>query len=127
KLRPMESIFRLARNDTLEEGEIAVDVDGQCIRINAAPKLFSTISALRHKSVTRDILLNSVYLSASLQVMALIQDDPTSFEDKWWFRVFSARCTQLGIRVEDAELLRSVQLLLNRPLSRLDSVMDYAE
>jgi hypothetical protein len=127
KLRPMESIFRLARSESLEEGEIAVDVDGQCIRINAAPKLFATINALRHTSVTKDILLTSVYFCASLQVMSLIQDDPHSFEDKWWFRVFSARCTQLDIRNEDGELLRNAQLMLNRPLGRLHNLEEVAE
>ena len=127
KLRPMESIFRLAKKDTLEEGEVAVDIETQYIRINASPELYSTITELRNLPATRDVLLNSVYLAATLEVLALIGDDPQMLEDKWWFRVFRARCTQLGLDPENIDLLYGTQLLLNRPLQRLQRLKEIVE
>lgn len=127
KLRPMESIFRLAKKDTLEEGEIAVDIETQYIRINASPELYATITELRNLPATRDVLLNSVYLAATLEVLSLIDDDPQTLEDRWWFRIFSARCTQLGLDPETADLLDGTQLLLNRPLHRLQRLREIIE
>lgn len=127
KLRSLESIFRLVRQDSIAEGQIAVDIDTQYIRISAPPALYSTIHALRNLPTTRDVLLNSVYLSAVLEVLALVKSEPTGFEDKWWFRVFRARCTRLGIDLEDNDLLKSAQQLLGSPLAKLRTLQEHLE
>ena len=127
KLRPMESIFRLARKETLEEGEIAIDLETQYIRINAAPNLYATITALRNIPATRNVLLNSVYFAATLEVLSLIGDDSETFQDRWWFRVFIARCTQLAIDPTRCDLLEATQILLNRPLARLHKLEEIVE
>lgn len=119
KLRPFESIFRLVKQDTLEPDRISIDVDSQYILIAAPKELYFTINALRNSPTTRDVLLNSVYFAATLEVLTMIKEDPGSFEGQWWFRVFQARCVRLGLDIANTDLLEGAQILLNQPLGRL--------
>lgn len=127
KLQPFESIFRLIKDDALNEDTIAVDVDKQYIRIAAPTKLYRSINALRNTPPTRDILLNSIYFSATMEVLSLIQSEPNAFDDKWWYRVFSARCNHLGIDLENQEILKSTQILLNQSLGKLHKLQSLME
>lgn len=127
KLRPFESIFRLIKNDSLDEDKIAVAVDQQYIRIGAPTHLYTTINALRNSPATRDILLNSIYFASTMEVLMHIKNDLNGFDDKWWFRVFSARCTHLGIDIENADVLESTQTLLNQSLGRLHKLQSLME
>ena len=127
KLQPFESIFRLIKDDALNEDTIAVDVDKQYIRIAAPTNLYLSINALRNTPLTRDILLNSIYFAATMEVLSFIQSEPNGFEDKWWFRVFSARCNHLGIDIENQDILKSTQILLNQSLGKLHKLQSMME
>ena len=60
KLAPMESIFSLAINKEVAEGEIRVQSDNDKITIYCAQETYQTVAGLRGTRTGQSILLNSI-------------------------------------------------------------------
>lgn len=122
KLAPMESIFSLAVNVDIHDGEIRVQTASDTITIYCSPETYKMINGLRQTHNGRSILLNSVYLPVVMEVLSHLREDAPSFADKKWFKVFNAKCEHLGIEYSNSNFLEDAQKLLKSPINRLKSV-----
>lgn len=124
KLAPVESVFELAKNSRLPEGQIAVRLDNQVATIEASPELYESLSTYRQFEKTRAILLNSVYLPALMEILSVVSGGAGEYEDLRWYRVFRAKCEHLGVDPESIEILESAQKLLQLPLRELGGLKE---
>ena len=120
KLRKFESIFELVPSDDIPKGRLKLDLLADAIRILAPIDLFKAIEQLRGTKGGKPILLSAVYMPVVMEVLESIRGQGNSgYEDRPWFRVFSAKCEHLGIDIERAPLLESAQRLLGSPVEKL--------
>jgi hypothetical protein len=124
KLAPMETIFTLAVNDEMNEGEIKVETETESITIYSSNKTYQTINNLRATTLGKSILLNSIYLPIVMEVLSHLNQDAASFADKKWFRVFNAKCEHLGIDYGKSNFLEDAQKLLKSPITKLNSIVE---
>ena len=120
KLRKFESIFELVPTDDIPKGRLKLDLLADSIRILAPIDLFKSIEQLRGTKGGKPTLLSAVYMPVVMEVLESIRGQANSgYEDRPWFRVFSAKCEHLGIDTERAPLLESAQRLLGSPVEKL--------
>lgn len=121
KLAPMATIFSLAENPDVPEGETAIDLGQDKIVINASGATYQAITELRALNPQAQVvLLNSVFLPAVMEVLANLSDDGKSqFDDRRWFRIFSAKCDHLNINIENSDVLEDAQKLLKSPFGKI--------
>lgn len=125
KFKPFESIFELAQDPNIEPGTVSVDPFQERITILAEPKTYKDLAAMRDVHKVRDILLNAVYMPAVMDVLALLQAGETGLTGKNWYRVFKAKCDDLGIDPAAANKspLYIAQKLLKTPLKKTISAV----
>ncbi len=121
KLAPIAAIFALVLDDSIPEGQVAIQTDEDKIQIFAAIKTHEWITQARNTADGKAILLNSVYLPAVMAVLDTMQSQDPVHEDKRWFRVFRAKLTTLGLSVDTDGILETAQALLKSPLGKLNS------
>jgi hypothetical protein len=122
KLRRFESIFELVPTDDIPKGRLKVDLLADRIRILAPGDLFRSIEQLRGTKGGKPLLLSAVYLPVVMEVLESIREQSNSgYEDRPWYRVFSAKCEHLGIDIERAPLFESAQRLLGSPVDKLSA------
>lgn len=124
KLAPIESIFELAVGDGVPKGQFQVGLDSERITIVAEKDTYEAVYNIRNVPLGRHILLNSVYLPAVMQVLSVLQDGSGSYQERRWYRVFTAKCTLDGIDTQNPDLLGDAQKLLKSPLTRVITVME---
>lgn len=120
KLRKFESIFELVPSDDIPKGRLKLDLMAAAIRILAPVDLFRSIEQMRGIKGGKPLLLSAVYMPVVMDVLESIRGQGNSgYEDRPWYRVFSAKCEHLGIDIERAPLLESAQRLLGSPVEKL--------
>ena len=119
KLLPMESIFRLASEDSVKPGHFRLDLDSEAIVIRVHPSLYDTVYQLRGTRL-RDVLLPSLYLPVVMSVLDAMKAG--EFPDRRWNSVMTARCSSEGINIADADIAKAAQELLDGPLGLLKDV-----
>lgn len=126
KFKPFESIFELAESQAIEPGMILVDPLQEKITILAEPKTHKVLASIRAMQRGKDVMLNSVYMPAVMEVVALLQGGDTSVVGKHWYRVFNAKCDDLGIdpAARNQTPLLVAQKLLRAPLKKTISMME---
>lgn len=122
KLAPMESIFRLKRQDELKEGFFQLDLDGESIDILVGPSLHQFFSLLREQPA-KDTLLSALYLPVVMSVLETMKDEP-AYEDRRWHNIMHARCSAEGIELKSADLVETAQRLLDYPLGSFQKVFE---
>lgn len=125
KFKPFESIFELAINDSVDPGTISVDPSLERITILAEKKTYADLAGLRNMTAGKSLMLNSVYMPAVMDVVAALQSGDKSFKEKGWYRVFKAKCDDLGIDpVSQTQTpLVVAQKLLRAPLKKTIAVV----
>jgi hypothetical protein len=125
KFKPFESIFELAIGEGIEPGMVQVDPLRDRITILAEPKTHKDLADMRNMPAGRSILLSSVYLPAVMDVLALLQSGDTAATGMNWYRVFKAKCDDLGINPADpnGSPLMIAQKLLRAPLRKSIAVV----
>ena len=120
KFKPFESIFSLAEDDSIKKGMMEVDADQDKITILAHTSTKRAISAMRNTSVGRSVMITSVYMPAIAEVVTRIRSGEKNLEARRWYKVFTAKCTDLGIDLanESDSPLKIAQILLKEPLIR---------
>jgi hypothetical protein len=120
KFKPFESIFELSIGDGIEPGTVKVDPFRERITILAEAKTHKDLADMRNTLAGRDILLSSVYMPAVMEVLSLLQSGDTSATGMNWYRVFRAKCDDLGINPADrnGSPLSIAQTLLRAPLKK---------
>lgn len=127
KFKPFESIFDLAESPDIEPGTIVVDPLQERITILAEPKTHKTLASIRNMPRGKDVMLNNVYMPAVMEVLSLLQGgDASSVSGKHWYRVFKAKCDDLGIdpASQNQSPLLVAQKLLRAPLKKTISMME---
>jgi hypothetical protein len=124
KLAPIESIFNLAKNNTIPSNQFSVTLDSEKITILAEENTYNTIHKIRNTTPGKSIVLNSIYFPVLMEVLSVIEQDPETYQDKHWYKVFSAKCAHENINLENPELMRDAQKLLKSPLTRVITVMN---
>ena len=123
KLAPIESIFNLAVSNSVPVNQYSIMLDEEKITILAEENTYHSLYNIRNTTPGKSIVLNTVYLPVLMEVLSTLQQDPGPYQDRHWFRVFSAKCTYENINLESPELLRDAQKLLKSPLSRVIDIM----
>jgi len=128
RFKPFESIFEIAQSDEVDPGAIEVDTDREKITIFAEPKTYAGIVNMRNIGQGRMVLLNAVYMPAVMDVIARLQTGDKSVTSRHWYRVFAAKCDEVGINPADqsASPLAMAQRLLREPLKGTIKVMESA-
>ncbi|MCL4850425.1 MAG: hypothetical protein KJZ78_03475 [Bryobacteraceae bacterium] len=124
KLAPMGSIFDLSLNDGVPRNQVAVQTEDEKIKILACAETLGRIQLLRNTVPGRALLLNSVYLPVVMNVLNSLRDDPTVYDGRRWYTVFSAKLDHMGIKIENADLLKLAQDLLKSPLGKVDTILE---
>ena len=124
KLAPMESIFSLATDVEKNDGEIGLKLDADEITIIVSQNTHQTINAFRGVSVGKAIVLNSVYLPAVMEVLSNLAGATHVYEDRRWYRLFSAKCDHFGIDMENPSLFEDAQKLLKVPFGDLEAAKE---
>jgi hypothetical protein len=125
KFKPFESIFALAADPSIEPGVVFVDAMQDRITILAEPKTYRDLADMRNMPAGRSILLSSVYLPAVMEVLAMLQGGETGAAGKNWYRIFKAKCDDLGIdpAAQNQSPLTIAQKLLREPLRKSIAVV----
>lgn len=124
RLRPFESIFLLAPDDRKKPGEIGVDAEESKITIYVHPHTKSSIEDIRGPTEGRAVLLNAVYFPAIVEILSRLQDDEGQYQDKTWFRIFTAKCDAAGVDYQAGSAFENAQKLLNFPFQRIEEIKD---
>jgi hypothetical protein len=126
KFKPFESIFELAEEASIAPGTFAVDPLRERIAIFAEPKTYKDLAHVRELELGKDLMLNAVYMPAIMEVVALLQAGETSLMSKYWYRIFKAKCDDLGLdpTAQSQSPLEVAQRLLKAPLRKTISVME---
>jgi hypothetical protein len=126
KLQAMETIFDLAVDKEIPEGETRVFMEKERIEIATGPKTNKKIHGLRNMgSLATSCLLNGVYLPVVMDVLSCLSKDPVNYEGYNWFNIFTAKCAELGISLENPNLLTDAQALLKLPLNSLLDIKEF--
>lgn len=126
RFKPFESIFEFSVDEKSQDGAISVDTEGDKVKIIVSSGTMATIRNLRQLDHGKKILLNSVYLPAVMDVIAQLRDENTSSEGTMWYRVFKAKCDELGIDVNASSttIIELAQKILRQPLRGTLEVME---
>lgn len=127
KYKPFDSIFELALSETVADNTVAVDHDQDRITILARDETYKSIAAIRDMNRGKDMILNTIYLPAVMEVISRLQTGGINVESRKWYRVFKAKCDELGV-VNPADPnvspLTLAQELLRGPLRKTISLME---
>lgn len=125
KLTPIESIFELDRSSQVTEGQLQVVLNGDRIRILAAPKTYETISLLRNQALGRPVVMNAIYLPAVMEVLDSLRDAPDQYDGRRWFQPFMSKCDAKGIDpgADGSSILDDAQRLLESPTAELEKLV----
>ncbi len=126
KFKPFESIFELAEDAGVEPGTFSVDPMRDRITILAEPATYKKLAHVRGMEMGKDVMLNAVYMPAVMEIVALLQVDDTGMTGKHWYRIFKAKCDDIGINpsARNQSPLDVAQRLLKAPLIKTISVME---
>ncbi|MGB3027653.1 hypothetical protein [Paradevosia shaoguanensis] len=126
KYKPFDSIFELARSEDVPLNTVRVDHDQDRITITAKSETFTSISAIRDMNRGKDIIMNTVYLPAVIEVISRLQTGGMNVEGRKWYRIFKAKCDDLGVDPSSPNVspLELAQQLLRGPLAKTISMME---
>lgn len=119
KLAPIDSIFSMARDDSVPAGQFRLSLEGPEIQICAESRTYGELHKLRNMAQGRKLLLNALYLPAVMEVLSDIKSDPDVYEENRWFRVMRAKCDHEGIEIESCQIFDAAQKLLKSPFIHL--------
>ena len=119
RLRPFESIFVLAEDPEVEQGEVRVDPGVPKITIRVASGTKARLENLRNLPQGRAILLNAIYLPAVMEVLSELRMNEGMYEAYDCHRIFKAKCDSEGVEPQTTGPLEGAQRLLSGPLNQL--------
>ncbi|HGM5340424.1 TPA: hypothetical protein ACKP2J_004926 [Serratia marcescens] len=121
KLQPTETIFSLANNNDLKDGEVNVGLENEKIEIIVNTSTQESINKMRVNNIGRRALIAGLYQSVVMEVLHQVSVEPGRFEGKHWFKVFKEKCVHLGINIDNPNLFEDSQRVLRLPLLQLTS------
>jgi hypothetical protein len=125
KLAQMDTIFSIVKDETLPSDELSVNLDADRIQVLVAENIHQKVNDLRAKKFGHSIVLNSVYLPAVMQVLDILRTGASDYEGRRWHRIFRAKCEHQGVNVQQPELWRDAQRLLNEPFVEISRATEF--
>jgi hypothetical protein len=121
KFASVESIFELRKTSDLSGGQMQIDLEGDRIGILVPPAIYDAITSLRGRADGQPVVMNSVYLPATIEVLNQLGADVAAFDGHRWYQPCWARCEMKGIVPGQgaAPTLESAQSVLEDPLRTL--------
>jgi hypothetical protein len=119
KIPPMESIFEIAFDADLNEGEIDISLEQNKIRILANRSTCRSIHELRSSGKTSTIIFSSVYLPAIMQTLTYLKENGDELAEYLWYESFLAKCDFYNVDIKNDNVLTSAQKLLKYPFKLL--------
>ena len=113
-------VFELVKDYAVPENEWRVDANQDKVVIKVSPETKAKIALARNDSAKKAILLNSIYMGAVIQCVALLKHDH-DIEDFRWAHIFRARCDELSIDVKTQAESWVAQQLMKHPLKLIDA------
>lgn len=105
--------------DDIEEGIVRINLEEEKIAIEVNRKSLDRINEMRATITGKQLMLNSVYLPAVMEVLSQLSQDTGQYENKAWYSVFHDKCTYLGIDITTSSPLEDAKKILQQPLSLL--------
>jgi hypothetical protein len=124
KLAPIESIFEMRRAPAYPAGKSTVSLDDEKIVILLSPDVHEAVSNLRANTIGKTVLLNSVYLPAVMEVLAMLASGEGNYESRRWYQAFTGKCEYLGIQTSSPKIFEDAQKLLEAPAAGLRLVAE---
>jgi hypothetical protein len=126
-LPPIESIFEIAEDPGVLEGSFSIDPSGDKVSIRMCHSTFQLVQRLRDESdATRAALMNALYAPVIMEILDQVRSDPGAFDHLRWIHPFMARCSSLGVDVQNVNLLTDAQKILEYPFNTLCSMIEGA-
>jgi hypothetical protein len=123
-LPPLESIFEIRSSDGVPEGKFELDAEADRITILMPPSTYTLVQGLRHEgNLTRDVLMNALYVPVIMEVLDRLRDGKDSFEQYRWLHPFQERCDFAEIDLTKPDLLNDAQKLLLQPFASLSQLI----
>lgn len=128
KYKPFDSIFELAKSDDVPVNTFRVDHDRDRITILSNEETYNSISSIREMNRGRDVIMNTVYLPAVVEVISRLQVGGMNVEGRRWYRIFKAKCDDLGLNPANPDVspLDLAQRLLRGPFAKTVQLMESA-
>lgn len=120
-----ETIFRF-QDLRVDQRKIEIILsDDDRISIGLSSDLYKEINDISLQGNKKTILMNSIYLSAVMDVLSQLMRSAESYEDKTWYEIFRQRCQAVGVDLgnlpDQNNLIESAQKVLNFPICDLYS------
>lgn len=125
--KPISSAFELVKDASVPDNEWRVDAHREKIAIAVSPDTKAKIDIARNDSSRKAILLNSIYLGAVIQCVALLKYEPEEVADYRWAHIFRTRCDDLSIKIETQTVSWVAQELMKHPMKLIDAYFFKAE
>jgi len=119
--RPVTSVFDLVKNERLKGAEWNIGFEQDHIQIEVSSKMKEKIDNARNNTVNKAILLNSIYFSAVMEAVYQLKDENCPYEDYKWAQVIKRQATNNHIDINSQPLHQIASVLMQFPLSFLDT------
>jgi hypothetical protein len=106
--KPLSSVFELVKGDSLVGGEWRVSLDQDHVQIEVSAAMKESIDNSRSSSLSKSVLINSIYFSAVVHAIQRIKDGDDYGESKW------ARVIQRQLHNQHLDLATDAYILAQR-------------
>jgi hypothetical protein len=117
--KPISSVFELVRNDALRMAEWRVALDQDQVQIEVSSAMKEAIDTARNNTISKSVLINSLYFSAVVHVLQQIKDGG-DYEYKW-AKVVERQLHNLNLDLATTDAYIIAQKLMKYPLGILHS------
>jgi len=118
--KPLSSVFELVRNPALIGGDWRVSLDQDQVQIEVSAAMKESIDNARSSSLTKSVLLNSIYFSAVVHAIQRMKDG-VEFGEAKWARVIQRQLHNHHLDLATVDALMLAQKLMKYPLGVLNT------
>lgn len=118
--KPLSSVFELVKNDSLNGGEWRVSLDQDHVQIEVSGAMKESIDNARSSSLSKSVLINSIYFSAVVHAIQRMKDGAEYGETKW-SRVIQRQLHNQHLDLEAVDAYILAQKLMKHPLGVLNT------
>lgn len=120
-LRPLASVFVLAKSESIVGHDWRVEPTEEKVRILLSPELKEKVDRVRNNKAHRAVLMNSIYFGAVMQCITELKQQEDQRENTRWGRAIMQRCENDGINIEEHEEHITAQRLMKSPFRLVDA------
>jgi len=118
--KPLSSVFDLVKSESLAGGEWRVSLGQDHVQIEVSGAMKEAIDGSRSSSVTKSVLINSIYFSAVVHAIQRLKDDD-DYNDSKWGRVIVRQIHNQHLELASTDAYILAQKLMKHPLGVLNT------